>query len=134
MSATVSTHQHQRRVPLATALAIAGVITAAGALGFAWEQSHDSAKPVETPALRTPTAQDYSQYNYYHGQKAGIAEQQDGVSKAGPNDFENAQVAEQAQGEARAGSNGVTNAQVSEHQEELQKFTSPPGGKVQLGE
>jgi hypothetical protein len=66
MSATIST-QHNHRVPLVTALAVAGVIAAGGVLGIAWDQSHDSAKPAEAPALRTPTAQDYSKYDYYHG-------------------------------------------------------------------
>jgi hypothetical protein len=66
MSATIST-QPRQRMPLAASLAVAGVIAAAGALGFAWQQSSDSTAPTQAPTLRTPTAQDYSQYNYYHG-------------------------------------------------------------------
>ena len=73
MSATITT-QHHHRVPLATALAVAGVIAAAGALGVAWEQSGDSTSPTQAPTLRTPTAQDYQQYNYYHGPKAPKAQ------------------------------------------------------------
>jgi hypothetical protein len=65
MSATIATRP-RHRVPLAASLAVAGVIAAAGALGVAWHQSDDSA-PTEAPTLRTPTAQDYSQYNYHHG-------------------------------------------------------------------
>ncbi|HEX3223287.1 MAG TPA: hypothetical protein VHR35_12015 [Nocardioides sp.] len=64
MSATF-THQNHR-VPLA-ALAVAGVIAAGGVLGVAWQQSGDSAAPAEAPEVRTPTAQDYGKYNYYHG-------------------------------------------------------------------
>jgi hypothetical protein len=52
MSATATT-PHHHRLPLATALAIAGAITAAVALGFAWDQSHNSSKPAETPAVST---------------------------------------------------------------------------------
>jgi hypothetical protein len=74
MSATTTTSQHhQHRVPLAAALAVAGVIAAAGVAGFAWQQSDDDSAapaqaPAETQALRTPTLKDYAQYNYYHGQ------------------------------------------------------------------
>ena len=57
MSATIST-QPRHRVPLATGLAIAGVVVAAGALGFAWDQSHDDSAPAQAPVLRTPTLQD----------------------------------------------------------------------------
>src|SRR4051795_348595 len=66
MSATISTHSRQH-MPLAASLAVGGVIVAVGALGFAWQQSSDSTAPSQAPTLRTPTAQDYSQYNYYHG-------------------------------------------------------------------
>src|SRR3954470_19379049 len=66
MPATIST-QPRHRTPLAASLAVAGVIAAAGALGVAWQQSGDSTAPSQAPTLRTPTAQDYSQYNYYHG-------------------------------------------------------------------
>jgi hypothetical protein len=66
MSATIST-QPRQRMPLAASLAVAGVIAAAGALGVVWHQSGDSTAPTQAPALRAPTAQDYSQYNYYHG-------------------------------------------------------------------
>ena len=66
MSATISS-QPRQHMPLAASLAVAGVIAAGGALGVAWQQSGDSTAPTEAPGLRTPTAQDYSQYNYYHG-------------------------------------------------------------------
>jgi hypothetical protein len=82
MSATITT-QHHHRVPLATALAVAGVITAAGALGVAWEQSGDSTAPTQAPTLRTPTAQDYSQYNYYHGPNTQTGQQHTGQSPPG---------------------------------------------------
>ena len=65
MSATITT-EHQHRVPLAASLAVAGVIAAAGVVGVVWQQS-DSATTDQAPALRTPTAQDYSKYDYYHG-------------------------------------------------------------------
>jgi hypothetical protein len=62
MSTTVSTHNH--RVPLIASAAVAAVIAGAGLVGLAWNSS-DSAS--HNPELRTPTAQDYQQYNYYHG-------------------------------------------------------------------
>lgn len=69
MSATVTTH-HQHRVPLAASLAVAGVIAAAGVVGVVWQQS-GSETTDQAPALRTPTAQDYSKYDYYHGARPG---------------------------------------------------------------
>ena len=65
MSATISTEH--RRVPLATALAIAGVIVAGGALGFAWEQSHDSTAPAQAPA---PPVQAHVKNVPYYGPNA----------------------------------------------------------------
>jgi hypothetical protein len=75
MSATISTQRHHR-VPLATALAVAGVIATTGVLGVAWEQSNDSSSPAETPVPRIPTLQDYGKYNYYHGPNAQIPDRQ----------------------------------------------------------
>jgi hypothetical protein len=108
MSATITT-QPQRRLPFVTALAIASVVVAGGALGVAWEQSRDSAAPAETPALTPPTAQDYSKYNYYHGPNAVFGEQ---GNKGQTSKVPNAQVAEQ-------------------HLDST--FQPPSGGRVQLG-
>jgi hypothetical protein len=129
MSATITTQQN-RRVPLATGLAIAGAITAAAALGVTWEQSHDSSAPVETPALRTATAQDYLLYNYYHGPHVGLAEQQ-GTSKALAGEVPNAQVAEQ-QLLSKAPTSVVPNATVAEQQQQM-FWTPTRQSRVQLG-
>lgn len=72
MSATITT-QPQHKVPLATALAVVGFVVAAGALGVAWEQSHDSTAPEQTPVLRTPTLQDYALYQHYYAQPKGVS-------------------------------------------------------------
>jgi len=128
MSATITTPQH-RRVPLATALAIAGFLVAGGALGFAWEQSQDSPAPAEAPALTAPTAQDYSQYNYYHGPNAGVAEPKTHTGQAA--EVPNATIAEQQQSTTQAPPSDVPNAQVAEQQQNT--FQPPSGGRVQLG-
>jgi hypothetical protein len=77
------TTQQNHRVPLATALAVAGVITAAGALGVAWDQSRDSTAPAQAPAQPTPTAGEYSQYKHYHGPYAGNGQGQTFQSPSG---------------------------------------------------
>lgn len=104
MSATIT--QQRNRVPFVTALAIAGVVVAGGALGVAWEQSSDSAAPAETPARTAPLEQSYTKYNYYHGPNAGLGQQQ--------------------------GQGKVPNAQVAE-KEMYDSFQPPSGGHVQLG-
>ncbi|HET8666052.1 MAG TPA: hypothetical protein VFM08_17190 [Nocardioides sp.] len=109
MSATITTQQHRHRVPLATALAIAGVVVAGGALGVAWEQSRDSAGPAETPAISTPLDKGYTQYNYYHGQNAG------------PGDHK-----------GYRGQSKVPNARIAEKKMN-DTFEPPVGGRVQRG-
>lgn len=109
MSATITTHQQRNRVPLATALAIAGVVVAGGALGVAWEQSRDSAAPAETPAQTVPLEQSYTKYNYYHGPNLGIRDHQ-----------------------GHKGQGKVPNAQVAENQMN-ESFQPPVGGRVQRG-
>jgi hypothetical protein len=61
MSTTVSTHQHSR-VPLITSAAVAAVIAGAGLFSLA--VNGDSTDHAQT--LRTPTAQDYAQYQHYY--------------------------------------------------------------------
>jgi len=65
MSTTVS--QHHNRMPLIASAAVAAVIAGAGIVSLAWGGSSASVSHDQTPVLRTPTLQDYSQYNYYHG-------------------------------------------------------------------
>jgi hypothetical protein len=129
MSATITT-QHNRRVPLATALAIAGVLTAAGALGVAWEQSNDSSTPAETTGARTATAQDYMKYNYYHGPNAAVGPR---VNKAPTSVVPNATVAELGSSfKAPTGQAQVPNATIAENLNST--FQAPTsGGRVQLG-
>jgi hypothetical protein len=125
MSATISTSQH-RRLPLATGLAIAGAITAAVALGVGWEQSHDSPAPAQAPALRTPTAQDYSLYNYYHGPHVGVAK---------PESVPNVRVAERELGTSTSSSSGVPNARIAEEQQQPPTPAPPFRGRgVPLGQ
>lgn len=109
MSATITTQQQRHRLPLATALAIAGVVVAGGALGVAWEQSRDSAAPAEAPAHSTPLDRGYSDYNYYHGPNVGLGDHQ------GPK-----------------GQGKVPNARIAEKQ--MNDFFEPRvGGRVQRG-
>jgi len=148
MSATISTQQHHR-VPLATALAIAGVLVAGGALGVAWEQSHDSTSPAQTPARTAPTAQDYSKYDYYHGPNTAV---QPRVSKGQTNEVPNTAVAEQHLSLPQAPTSQVPNSAVADRQLSAPKapsvapnaqvaeqqlestFQPPSGGRVQLGQ
>jgi hypothetical protein len=62
MSTTVSTHHQHSRVPLIASAAVAAVIAGAGLLSLA--VNSDSTDHAQT--LRTPTAQDYSQYQHYY--------------------------------------------------------------------
>jgi hypothetical protein len=68
MSATATTHHasHHVRAPWLAAAAVAAVIAGAGAVSLAIGSSGDSTSD-QTPVLRTPTLQDYAQYNYLHG-------------------------------------------------------------------
>jgi hypothetical protein len=151
MSATATT-PHHHRVPLATALAVAAAITAAGALGFAWVQSHDSSKPAETPVVNTqPQALkgqtgEVPNARVAEGQlslprtpasevpNARVAEGQLSVPQTRPSEVPNARIAEQQQQSVpQTGPNDFPNAH-TQAQERLQAFQSPPGGKVQPGE
>lgn len=67
MSATVTTHN--LRAPWLAAAAVAAVIAGAGAVSLAVGNSGDSTSD-QTPVLRTPTLQDYAQYNFLHGPRA----------------------------------------------------------------
>jgi len=62
MSTTVTTHH---RTPLVAAAAVAAVIAGAGLFGLAVANSEGSVSHDQGPALRTPTPQDYSQYQHY---------------------------------------------------------------------
>jgi hypothetical protein len=68
MSATVTTHHasHRVRAPWMAAAAVAAVIAGAGAVSLAIGTSGDSTSD-QAPVLRTPTLQDYAQYNFLHG-------------------------------------------------------------------
>jgi hypothetical protein len=144
MSATIST-QPSRRVPLATGLAVAGFLVAAGALGVAWEQSHDSPQSVETPAVRTATPQDYMNYDYYHGPQAFRLAQRQSVPVTGPNarSIERSQAFRQAQTTApnarsieryQGFSKPTAPSANSRSIERHQTFQAPPGGHVPPGE
>jgi len=61
---------HHRPVPIVASLAVAAVIAGGTALGIAWNDSGDSAAPGDAPSLRTPTWQDSTKYDYYHGSNA----------------------------------------------------------------
>jgi hypothetical protein len=61
MSTTVTTHHHSR-VPLIASAAVAAVIAGAGLLSIA--VNGDSTDHAQT--LRTPTGQDYAQYQHYY--------------------------------------------------------------------
>lgn len=130
MSATIST-QPRHRVPLATGLAIAGVVVAAGALGFAWDQSHDDSAPAQAPVLRTPTLQDYGMYDYYHGPNA-LNYQPHSVPAPGPNARSlDRHLSFQP---AAPNSRSFEAQQQQAQQQDEPSFPSPPGGKTQLGE
>lgn len=62
MTTTVTTQQH--RVPWIASAAVATVIAGAGLVGLAWHNAADST--TQGPSLRTPTAQDYAQYQRYY--------------------------------------------------------------------
>jgi len=66
MSATVTTHHHHRAPWIASA-AVAAVIAGAGFVSLAWGDSGPGSSQDQSPSLRTPTLQDYAQYNYFHG-------------------------------------------------------------------
>jgi hypothetical protein len=62
---TVTTQQpHQHRVPWIASAAVAVVIAGAGLVGLAVHNAGDSTD--QGPSLRTPTAQDYAQYQRYY--------------------------------------------------------------------
>jgi hypothetical protein len=63
MSTTVTTSHH--RVPWLASAAVVAVLAGAGLVGVAWENSGSSASH-QAPVLRTPTAQDYTQYRHYY--------------------------------------------------------------------
>jgi hypothetical protein len=76
MSATITTQQqqqqHHHRMPLIAGLSVAGVVVAAGVVGVAWHNASDTTTQHQAPVLRTPTPQDYAQYqHYYAGSRAG---------------------------------------------------------------
>jgi hypothetical protein len=126
MSATATT-PHHHRVPLATALAIAGAITAAVGLGFAWEQSHDSSKPAETTVVHTHPNRTSDAPN------STVAQQKLDAARAAQSEVPNSAIADQKLDAARARQSQAPNASVAER-ERLNAFQSPPGGKVQTGE
>jgi hypothetical protein len=65
MSTTVTTHHH--RTPWIASAAVAAVIAGAGLVSLTLGNAGDSVSNDQAPSLRTPTLQDYAQYNYYHG-------------------------------------------------------------------
>jgi len=62
MTTTVTTQQH--RVPWIASAAVAAVIAGAGLVGLAWHNAGNSTD--QGSSLRTPTAQDYAQYQRYY--------------------------------------------------------------------